>query len=410
MHVLGVTDAMFTASDRGGAAAAVLARHVGLDQRERSAPPSTDLHEIQVAPQRRAVPVADLCVFCALRRRPRTCHRVLANSEEPRRAVSRVDWAQHACIVRDRAAAAASGARAAADDGAAPELGIRSSCARHCGIQGPAPRGGRQGLERRAVFAANGTSVTSVKLEGLTQDTAYEVRASVGAGPYSDSVVHRTASSSFDPLVVHRISENCGDECEPDLLYNHDTGSILADVEFITAMSRGGHFVQDFNASVTTRYCVHHERRPAYADYVSCNGNDTEHYDCYCNNWIDRCIGRLDTSVCNASVPDPQKMPACTCSDASLAESAKYLGRMPVYNPFPHHHHTSAAPPLPDCNVPPLGESTFWATGTACPPPPSAPRAAARAAAGNGARGSILCVAGSCSPRASTRARRWTPR
>ena len=208
-------------------------------------------------------------------------------------------------------------------------------------------------------FAANGTSITSVKLEGLTQDTAYEVRASVGAGPYSDSVVHRTASSSFDPLVVHRISENCGDECEPDLLYNHDTGSILADVEFITAMSRGGHFVQDFNASVTTRYCVHHERRPAYADYVSCNGNDTEHYDCYCNNWIDRCIGRLDTSVCNASVPDPEKMPACACSDASLAESAKFLGRMPVYNPFPHHHHTSGAPPLPDCNVPPLGESTF---------------------------------------------------
>ena len=58
-------------------------------------------------------------------------------------------------------------------------------------------------------------------------------------------------------------------------------------------------------------------------------------------------------------MPDPEKMPACACSDASLAESAKFLGRMPVYNPFPHHHHTSGAPPLPDCNVPPLGESTF---------------------------------------------------
>ena len=76
-------------------------------------------------------------------------------------------------------------------------------------------------------------------------------------------------------------------------------------------------------------YCVERVKEP-FAEYVSCNGPDTEHYTCTCNNWIDRCIARDDTSVCNASHLDDQQMPACKCSDSSLIRSSKVIGRMPV--------------------------------------------------------------------------------
>merc|ERR1712232_723373 len=98
-----------------------------------------------------------------------------------------------------------------------------------------------------------------------------------------------------------------GVPCEVDLLHNHDSGQLMADVDFITEMAaiNGSHFIGDFNNSITTAYCVERVREP-FADYVSCNGNTTESYECICNNWIDRCLGRMDTSVCNASEPDPQ--------------------------------------------------------------------------------------------------------
>ena len=47
--------------------------------------------------------------------------------------------------------------------------------------------------------------------------------------------------------------------CYPDYLRNHDSGSLLADMEFIEeTLSAGGigYFVPDFNGSTTTRYCV----------------------------------------------------------------------------------------------------------------------------------------------------------
>lgn len=62
---------------------------------------------------------------------------------------------------------------------------------------------------------------------------------------------------------------------------------------------------------------------------------------------IDRCIGRLDTSPCAG--PDM----LCKCSDASLETSARYVGRMPVYAPFPTHVGNGT------CDTVPQAQSTF---------------------------------------------------
>jgi len=222
----------------------------------------------------------------------------------------------------------------------------------------------------------------TVRLDGLKPASVHEVRAysraAGGAAPvYSDVVTQRTAAHGSANMTVYRISELCGGNadydysygdgtrdraCEPDNLYNHDSGELLADVEFINAV--GGHgsfFVPDFNGSVTSRYCVAHVDAP-FADYVSCNGRDTEHYSCACNVFIDRCIGRLDTSSC---VPPPppvhphsSHMPECTCDRSSTAASARYIGAMPVFYPFPR-----MAPPTnrssTHCNAAPLERSTL---------------------------------------------------
>jgi hypothetical protein len=173
-------------------------------------------------------------------------------------------------------------------------------------------------------------------------------------------VVYRTAREGVAPLPVYRISELCGGPagapCEPDFLYDHDAGSLLADVDFITMTSikpsnsshgHHHHFIGDFNGSVITSYCVERRDEP-FADYVSCNGPDPEHYSCACNNWIDRCIGRIDVSPCVGF--------DCHCSNASLATSAERIGRMPVYAPFPHVNHSSMGG---DCHTPPPQRSSF---------------------------------------------------
>ena len=232
---------------------------------------------------------------------------------------------------------------------------------------------------------------------GLAPATVYELRARASSSadssptsptspPASDVVLHRTATPNVSNLTVFRISELCGgsgdasytyDEspeykrpCQPDQLYNHDSGTLLADVEFITATKQSG-FVPDFNDSVTSRYCVSHEASPpslpvgeAFADYVSCNGRDTEHYRCTCNVFVDRCIGRVDTSSCHQITVNTSKgqwkRTECDCSAESTAASAKYIGAMPVYYPFPRFNHkggfgTQCSPDL----VPPASKSTF---------------------------------------------------
>ena len=92
-----------------------------------------------------------------------------------------------------------------------------------------------------------------------------------------------------------------------------------------------------FKSSVITRYCV--ERRVPlagdWADYVSFDDNEVG-----CENWIDRCIGRLDLSPCHLSDPSWQTgdgflFPECSCSSASLERSAREVGRLPIYSPMP---------------------------------------------------------------------------
>ena len=192
-------------------------------------------------------------------------------------------------------------------------------------------------------------STGKVRVTGLHEATVYEVRAIGTHGLHSDVVLHRTAVPGATDLTVFRISELCGAikpysytydggeyrrPCQPDNLYNHDTGSLLADVEFMNGVQGGRGFVPDFNDSVTSRYCVSRVDRP-FADYVSCNGPDPEHYRCTCNIFIDRCIGRLDTSAChptNAS-KSAHRFTPCDCSATSTATSARYIGTMPVYYP-----------------------------------------------------------------------------
>ena len=36
-----------------------------------------------------------------------------------------------------------------------------------------------------------------------------------------------------DCLQVFRISEHCGDDCHPDMLAEHNSGDLLADVSFV---------------------------------------------------------------------------------------------------------------------------------------------------------------------------------
>ena len=332
-----------------GRAAAVLARHVHLDQRDERAA----VDRLARNPGRRfngAPLLSRPRAFCA-RRRPRTRHRVLANLRS-RDAQSRVWTGLSTPVSCATEPLLPLQAHVLPPTTAAPGRGIRRL----------APATAAYKVQHREV--APKTGAPNLRGERHVHHLGQARRAHAGHGlrgarasaPDPSTVWHRTA------LVVRSAGgpphlENRGDECEPDLLYNH-TGSIWP-TSSSSRRCRAAAILCKINASVTTRYCVHHERRPAYADYVSCNGNDTEHYDCYCNNWIDR-IGRLDTSVCNALCPTPRR---CRHARARrlLAESAS-TGRMPVYNPFPHHHHTSGAPPLPDCNVPPSANrpSGYW--------------------------------------------------
>ena len=229
------------------------------------------------------------------------------------------------------------------------------------------------------------------RIDNLRPSSSYEVRARSAAAagapdpPLSDVVIQQTATPGAANLTVYRISELCGASppsgdnesysyggeyhkpCEPDNLYNHDSGSLLADIEFITAVAGGRPqtgFVPSFNGSVTSRYCVSRADRP-FADYVSCNGfkDGTERYKCACNVWIDRCIGRLDTSSCRLPrVPrrGHDWMPECDCSAASSRGSARLVGMMPVYYPFPKFgpNRTKTTQCAPEI-VPPAASSVY---------------------------------------------------
>ena len=147
-----------------------------------------------------------------------------------------------------------------------------------------------------------------------------------------------------------------------------------------------GVFNISFNSSIITRYCV--ERRVPlagdWADYVSCNGPHANDYECLCDNWIDRCIGRLDISPCRLSNPswldtgDGFLLPESNCSTASLERSAREVGRLPIYSPMPIIGTTWPSDTHGDWNcsrtLPAAEDSTFlgsWYStplAAACPP------------------------------------------
>ena len=116
---------------------------------------------------------------------------------------------------------------------------------------------------------------TVLELRSLHPASEYDIIATwhpaIGElGPPSDAVVHRTAAPNTTNLTAYRISELCGGgnssysydsdpeyfrpvcahkssckptsasltletlwQCEPDYLADHDSGSLLADMEFI---------------------------------------------------------------------------------------------------------------------------------------------------------------------------------
>lgn len=236
-------------------------------------------------------------------------------------------------------------------------------------------------------FQGAKTSIT-----GLSPATFYEVRASalqgtagvgkLSTGPASDIVTFRTQQPGVKNLTMYRISELCSDApgsysyeeemrpCQPDYLANHDTGALEADVEFITVASGGSWFVPDFNTSVTTRYCVAHAEAPTpsgYADYVSCNGWPASNYSCTCNVWLDRCIGRLDTSSCAMKGHGSRQYPECSCTEESTKTSARFVGKMPVYFPFPDGSRRHVKPPT--CDVAPMANSTLLGDWYSMPAP-----------------------------------------
>ena len=163
----------------------------------------------------------------------------------------------------------------------------------------PEPAAGSLEVSYRLVGAPHGYPWTVTRIAGpaflitgLSPDSSYEVKAALvlsaeEVGPSSDVTVMRTASTQWESFTAFRISENCGSACEVDYLYDHDAGDLLSDTDFITHAANSSHFNIEFNHSVITKYCVQRVVAPpaslAFADYVSCNGKDTEHYTCACN-------------------------------------------------------------------------------------------------------------------------------
>lgn len=185
----------------------------------------------------------------------------------------------------------------------------------------------------------------SINLSGLTENTTYEVKA-VGTSQGlldSDPVMFSTANSEVDYLTTFRFSEKCGDTqtgpgkmpCNVDFLYNRDTGDILADTAFIIYV--GSHeLLKAFSTSVMTKYCISKRHEP-YADYVSCDGPDSDHYECRCSSLPDKCMARYDVTTCDKNSHE------CKCSEESLNRSAHIIGRAPVYHPLPNQRVMNAS-------------------------------------------------------------------
>lgn len=243
-----------------------------------------------------------------------------------------------------------------------------------------------------------------VRVQGLAPDAAYSVRVraerggaqggeSSGepAGEWSDALLVRTATAGVRQRRVVRVSEFCADWCEPDYLSEHNSADSLADVAFLTEMSRLNNTAPiqlNLSQAVLTQYClstlegvnadVDQPMRDAdraqagagvrmpgrtllpaagvrrksggraatgeageqaaaggeggdgWAPYLSCDPVINFTQRCHCINAIDKSISRVHVRDCPANGIMP-----CACEPAAFARSLAAVGRMPVYLPFP---------------------------------------------------------------------------
>ena len=177
---------------------------------------------------------------------------------------------------------------------------------------------------------------TTATITDLGAGAEYDVYLEDENGRNGPIVLHRTSAPGTGFFEMFRISELCGDACEPDMLGDHDSGDLLADVDFITHVASSDHFNISFNASIVTRYCV--ERRVPtddWADYLSCNGRRPP------TTLARATTGSTAASAASTSRRATCTLPATACPPAGarprqLARSHAEVGRMPVYAPFPN--------------------------------------------------------------------------
>lgn len=222
-------------------------------------------------------------------------------------------------------------------------------------------------------FSIFSTAALTADAESLLPHTTYWVRVrahsqgapSLGPGTWGslgDAKQCQTGASSqeaqaiigVDPstvtLEVMRESEFTYDV---DYLMNHNSGSLLGDVAFLTFSStdptKPGFLNVSLKNATFTLFCVDIASvkipdtittagNSSFADYLSCNdnGNATDP-QCECDNWIDRGIGGLDPNKychqANGSACSPAQHGhdcQCKCSASSSQYSSMYTGMMPV--------------------------------------------------------------------------------
>ncbi|KAG8459542.1 hypothetical protein KFE25_012877 [Diacronema lutheri] len=215
--------------------------------------------------------------------------------------------------------------------------------------------GGTSGADvrpaERAVVRVPGAQ-RRVRVLGLSPGASYSVRVRAerggdadgrGAEPvgeWSDALDARTAAVGVRSMRVVRVSEFCGEWCEPDYLSEHNSADSLADVSFLTEMSRLNNTSPiriELRQAVVTQYCLH-TLADGWAPYLSCDPVEHWQQRCHCINAIDKSIARTVVAHCPADGTMP-----CVCDPDELARSHAAVGRMPVYLPFPWA--PDAAPP-----------------------------------------------------------------
>eukprot|EP00041_Stephanoeca_diplocostata_P020911 m.478403 g.478403 ORF g.478403 m.478403 type:complete len:504 (-) comp21692_c0_seq8:1252-2763(-) len=223
------------------------------------------------------------------------------------------------------------------------------------------------------------------------------VYSNFGVSEESEVQQFRTANPNTTWIQTHRVTENS--RADVDFLSNHNSGTLEADVAFMTFQGNSSRFF-DFLHSPETGFCVEIQkvnlssikRTPSnpeaipmpvgYADYISCNGDRTDpppgtgwgNYTCVCDNEIDRVIAHQSQHLINRLCPNTSAAPVihgrfpmnpCHCNAESLAYSAKYTGWMPVSLPWITFD-SPVWPPVPPAELTPYGGWFHHPSGAKC--------------------------------------------